>query len=104
VSEEINLDELNFAGLSALRERIDEKVREMRAMGGLALLARFAEEAVELGLTIEEIVQAGGKRRGRPKRKRRLETARAGGSRWGPRHMLRSSKKEKCHEWRTSIA
>ena len=70
MSEEINLDELNFAGLSALRERIEEKVREMREMGGPALLARFAEEAAELGMSIEEIVQAGGKRRGRPPKPR----------------------------------
>ena len=54
---------MNFVELSALRGRIDDRVRET---GGPALLARFAEEAAELGLTVEEIVQAGGKRRGRP--------------------------------------
>jgi hypothetical protein len=61
------------SALGSLRRRTDEKVREMRAMGGPALLARFAEEAAELGLTIEEIVQAGDKRRGRPPKGRETE-------------------------------
>ncbi len=67
---EVDLTEMNFAGLSALRERIDEKVREMREVGGPALLAKLAEEAGELGMTVEEVVALGGKRRGRPPKNR----------------------------------
>jgi hypothetical protein len=70
VTHDIDIGDLKYSELNALRERIDEKVREMREMGGPALLARFAEEAAELGMTIEEIVQAGGKRRGRPPKPR----------------------------------
>jgi hypothetical protein len=71
----IDVSGLNFSELSALRERIDDRVREMRQTGGPALLARFAEEAAELGLTVEEIVQASGKRRGRPPKARDGEQA-----------------------------
>jgi hypothetical protein len=56
--------------LAALRERIDEKVREMREVGGPALREKFAEEAAAIGMTIDEIVQTGTKRRGRPPKDR----------------------------------
>ncbi len=66
MSDQIDISGLKFDELSALRGRIDERVKEMRDTGGPALRDRFMHEAAELGLTIEEIVQAGGKRRGRP--------------------------------------
>ena len=62
---EVDLSEMNFAALNGLRERIDEKVREMREVGGPALREKFTEEAAAIGMTIEEIVQTGQKRRGR---------------------------------------
>ena len=55
---------------ASLRERIDQKVREMREVGGPALREKFAEEAAAIGMTIEEIVQTGVKRRGRPAKDR----------------------------------
>ena len=68
--EDVDLSHMNFAGLNSLRERIDEKQREMRELGGPALLAEMAEKAGELGLTVEEVVQLNGKRRGRPPKPR----------------------------------
>lgn len=68
--DEVDLSQLNFAGLSQLRERIDEKQREMRELGGPALLAEMTEKAGELGLTVEEVVQLNGRRRGRPPKSR----------------------------------
>jgi hypothetical protein len=38
----------------------------MREVGGPALREKFTEEAAAIGMTIEEIVQTGQKRRGRP--------------------------------------
>jgi len=67
---EVDLSEMNFAALNGLRERIDEKVREMREVGGPALREKFTEEAAAIGMTIEEIVQTGQKRRGRPPKNR----------------------------------
>ena len=64
--DEVELNGMNYTQLSSLRERIDEKVREMREVGGPALLAKLAEEASEIGMTVEEVVALGGKRRGRP--------------------------------------
>jgi hypothetical protein len=66
----VDLTEMNFAALSSLRERIEEKVREMREVGGPALREKFAEEAAAIGMTIDEIVQTGAKRRGRPPKDR----------------------------------
>jgi hypothetical protein len=66
----MDLNDMNFAALSALRERIEEKVREMREVGGPALLAKLAEEAAEIGMSVEEVVALGGKRRGRPPKAR----------------------------------
>jgi hypothetical protein len=66
----LTLGNMDYPALSALRERIDQKVREMREVGGPALLEKFAEEAAAIGMTIEEIVQTGVKRRGRPRKDR----------------------------------
>ena len=42
--DEVDIASMDCLALSALRERIDEKVREMRAVGGPALREKFAEE------------------------------------------------------------
>ncbi len=65
-ASQVNIGSLNFAQLSALREQIEERVRAMRETGGPALRERFVEAAAEIGMTIEELVQLGSKRRGRP--------------------------------------
>ena len=64
--DEVDINAMDYPALSALRERIEEKVREMREVGGPALREKFAEEAAAIGMTVEEIVQTGAKRRGRP--------------------------------------
>jgi hypothetical protein len=64
--DEVDIASMDYPALSALRERIDEKVREMREVGGPALRQKFAEEAAAIGMTVEDILQTGGKRRGRP--------------------------------------
>jgi hypothetical protein len=61
---------LDFPALSTLRDRIEEKIREMREVGGPALKEQFAEMAAAIGMTPEEVVQLGGKRRGRPPKDR----------------------------------
>jgi hypothetical protein len=65
---ELDISRMDFAQLSALRERIDERVREMRETEGPALRERFVQEAAAIGMTIEELVQLGAKRRSRPPR------------------------------------
>lgn len=67
MTPEVDIIAMNFAQLSALRERIDERVREME---GPALRERFIEEAAGIGMTIEELVQLGAKRRGRSAKER----------------------------------
>ena len=62
--------DMDFAQLAALRERIDERVREMRETEGPALRELFIERAAAIGMTIEEQVQLGAKRRGRPAKDR----------------------------------
>ena len=66
MAPEVDIGGMDFGQLSALRERIDERVREMRETEGPALRERFVEEAAAIGMTIEELVQLGTKRRGRP--------------------------------------
>jgi hypothetical protein len=68
--DDVDIGSLDYPALSALRERIEEKVREMREVGGPALREEFAEKAAAIGMTIDEIVQTGGKRRGRPAKAR----------------------------------
>ena len=71
--DDMDIGNLDFPALSTLRERIDEKAREMREVGGPALPERFEQEAAAIGMTIEEIVQTGQKRRGRPAKDRGAE-------------------------------
>jgi hypothetical protein len=61
---------MDFAQLSALRERIEERVREMRETEGPALRERVMQQAAAIGMTIEELVQLGSKRRGRSPKNR----------------------------------
>ena len=68
--DDMEIGNLDYPALSALRERIDEKVREMREVGGPALREKFEQEAAAIGMTVEEIVQTGQKRRGRPPKDR----------------------------------
>ena len=67
---QVDIGSLDYPALSALKERIEEKVREMREVGGPALREEFAEKAAAIGMTIDEIVQTGTKRRGRPPKDR----------------------------------
>jgi hypothetical protein len=67
---QVDIANLDYPALSALKERIEEKVREMREVGGPALREEFAEKAAAIGMTIDEIVQTGGKRKGRPAKPR----------------------------------
>jgi hypothetical protein len=64
---EIDIAGMDFAQLSALRERIEERVREMRETEGPALRERVMQQAAAIGMTIEELVQLGTKRRSRAK-------------------------------------
>jgi hypothetical protein len=66
MTTDIDISGLSFQELNDLRGRIDVRVREMRETGAPALRDRFAKEAAALGLTIEEIVQVGKGKRGRP--------------------------------------
>ena len=66
MTQEPDISGMNFVQPSALRERVEQRVREMRETEGPALRERFIEEAAAIGMTIEELVQLGAKRRGRP--------------------------------------
>ena len=59
------LSVMDYRQLSTLRERIDERVREMRETEGPALFREFSERAAALGLTVEELTQGAPKRHGR---------------------------------------
>ena len=61
---------MDYRQLMATRDRIDDRVREMRETEGPTLLQEFSEKAAALGLTIEELMQGAPKRRGRPSKDR----------------------------------
>ena len=65
---DVDIAGMDFAQLSALRERIEERVRQMRETEGPALRERMIEQAAAIGMTLEELVQLGTKRRARPPR------------------------------------
>jgi hypothetical protein len=67
---EVDISDMDFARLSALRERIEERIREMRETEGPALRERVMRQAAAIGMTIEELVQLGSKRRARPPKDR----------------------------------
>lgn len=66
MNQDVDISGMDYAQLSALRGRIDERVRDMRETEGPALRERFMQHAAAIGMSIEELVQLGGKRRGRP--------------------------------------
>lgn len=61
----IDISSLDYRDLSDLRSRIDERMTEMRETGVPELRTRLAEQAAALGLTIEDVVGNGQKKRGR---------------------------------------
>ncbi len=65
-----DLSGVDYRQLTGLRERIDDRVREMRETEGPALLQEFSERAAALGLIVEELMQGAPKRRGRPSKDR----------------------------------
>ncbi len=66
MNQDVDISSMDYAQLSALRGRIDERVRDMRETEGPALRERFMQQAAAIGMSIEELVQMGAKRRGRP--------------------------------------
>jgi hypothetical protein len=60
--EAIDITGLNFHQLEELRSRIENRVMEMRETGAPALREQWGEQAAAIGMTIEEILQAGRKR------------------------------------------
>ena len=66
MNQEVDISAMDYTQLSALRGRIDERVRDMRETEGPALRERFMQQAAAIGMSIEELVQMGAKRRGRP--------------------------------------
>jgi hypothetical protein len=60
----IDITGLNFQQLEELRSRCEHRVVEMRETGAPTLREQWAEQAAGIGMTIEEILQAG-KKRGR---------------------------------------
>ena len=60
----IDITGFNFHQLEELRSRVEHRVTEMRETGAPALREQWTEQAAAIGMTIEEILQAG-KKRGR---------------------------------------
>jgi hypothetical protein len=58
----VDITGFNFHELEALRSQVEHRVTEMRETGAPAL--QWGEQAAAIGMTIEEILQAG-KKRGR---------------------------------------
>jgi hypothetical protein len=65
-----DLAALDCPQLAALRDRVDERVRDMRVTKGPARLQEFSDRAGALGLVIDELIQGTPKRRGRPPKDR----------------------------------
>jgi hypothetical protein len=65
MTQDVDISAMDYSQLSALRGRIDDRVREMRETEGPALRERFVQQAAAIGLTIEELAQPSTKRRGR---------------------------------------
>src|SRR5262249_52400947 len=59
---------MDYGQLFAFRERIGECVCEMRETERSALRERVMQEAATIGMTLEELVQLGSNRGGRPPR------------------------------------
>ena len=65
MTPDVDISSMDYAQLSALRGQIDERVRNMRETERPALRERFTQQAAAIGMSIEELVQLGAKRRGR---------------------------------------
>jgi hypothetical protein len=70
---EIDIGSLTYPELNELKDAIEVRMEEMRREGVPALRERFAEEAATLGVTLEEVVGAPKKKRGRPRKARAEE-------------------------------
>jgi len=64
----IDISGLDFQQLDNLRNRVEQRVTEMRETGAPALREQWAGQAAAIGMTIEEIVEGGKGRRGRGRR------------------------------------
>jgi hypothetical protein len=76
---EIDLSGLSYPELSELKDLVGLRMDEMREQGVPALRERFAEEAAALGVTLDEVVGAAAKKRGRPRKPRPEEGERLEG-------------------------
>ena len=63
----MDIHELDYNALIDLRNRVDERVQQMRKNGVPELRAKFSEAAAALGLSLDDVVGAAKKRRGRPR-------------------------------------
>ena len=57
--EAIDISGLNFHQLEELRTRAEQRVTEMRETGAPALREQWTEQAAPIGMTVDEILQAG---------------------------------------------
>jgi hypothetical protein len=62
----IDINELDYNALIDLRARVDERITNMRESGVPELRAKFSEAAAALGLSLDQVLGAPKKRRGRP--------------------------------------
>jgi hypothetical protein len=76
--KEIDLSGLTYPELNELKEMVGVRMEEMRDEGVPALRERFAEQAAALGVTLEEIVGAVPKKRGRPRKPKKEDENGAG--------------------------
>lgn len=59
----VDISTMDYAQLTDLRSRIEERMNEMRANGVPELRARFSQEAAAFGLSIEDVFGTGKKRK-----------------------------------------
>lgn len=70
---QFDISGMKFQQLEELRNRLEQRVTEMREVGAPALREQWAEQAAEIGMSMEEIVEGGKGRRGRPRAPRNGE-------------------------------
>ena len=58
---DVDISNLNFGELTALKDRIDARVQKMRQESGPQLAERLEKEAAAVGLTVDDVVRAGKK-------------------------------------------
>lgn len=64
MQQAIDISAFNFQQLDELRKSVEHRVTEMRETGAPALREQWAQQAAAIGMTMDEILQAG-KKRGR---------------------------------------